>query len=190
MATSPITSALLSSAYQPQQTDLFGRIDANSDGQISPDELSAFGQNLPGADGTGLKSKNLFQKIDTNGDGIISKEEWAAHRQQRHKSAAALLQVQEQAGAGGKSGPSGPRQVNPGSTFSALDTNKDGIVSREEWAASFGAAGSVTLASDVKPVGAAADTGVAASINSTLDGATSAVKNTVSSLAQTINSLI
>ena len=70
MSTSPITSALLNSAYPPQQTDLFGRIDANSEGQISPDEMSAFGQNLPGASGTGLKNKNLFQKIDTNGDGI------------------------------------------------------------------------------------------------------------------------
>ncbi len=189
MSTSPITSALLSSAYQPQQTDLFSKIDGNSDGQISPDELSSFGQNLPGANGTGLRNKNLFQKIDTNGDGIITKEEWAAHRQQRQKSSAALLQVQEQAGAR-QSGPSGPRQVKPGSTFSTLDTNKDGIVSREEWAASFGAAGSVTLASDVKPVGAAADTGVVAGINSTLDSAASAVKNTVSSLAQTINALI
>jgi Ca2+-binding EF-hand superfamily protein len=190
MSTSPITSALLNSAYQPQQTDLFGRIDANSDGQISPDELTSFGQNLPGANGTGLKSKKLFQKIDTNGDGIVTKEEWAAHRQQRQKSAAALLQVQEQAGTRKQSGPSGPRQVNPGSTFSTLDTNRDGMVSREEWAASFGAAGSVTLASDVKPVGAAADTGITAGINSTLDSATSAVKNTVSSIAQTINALL
>lgn len=190
MSTSPITSALLNSAYQPQQTDLFGRIDANSDGQISPDELTSFGQNLPGANGTGLKSKKLFQKIDTNGDGIVTKEEWAAHRQQRQKSAAALLQVQEQAGTHKQSGPSGPRQVNPGSTFSTLDTNRDGMVSREEWAASFGAAGSVTLASDVKPVGAAADTGITAGINSTLDSATSAVKNTVSSIAQTINALL
>jgi hypothetical protein len=190
MSTSPITSALLASAYQPQQTDLFGRIDANSDGQISPDEMASFGQNLPGASGTGLKNKNLFQKIDTNGDGIITKEEWAAHRQQRQKSAAALLQVQEQAGTRRHSGPSGPRQVNPGSTFSTLDTNRDGTVSREEWAASFGAAGSVTLASDVKPVGAAADSGVAAGINSTIDSATSAVKNTVNSIAQTINALL
>jgi hypothetical protein len=152
--------------------------------------MTSFGQNLPGADGTGLKNKRLFQKIDTNGDGVISKEEWAAHRQQRQKSAAALLQVQEQAGARGQSGPSGPRQANPGATFRALDTNKDGTVSREEWAASFGTAGSVTLASDVKPVGAAADTGAAASINATLDGATSAVKNTVSSIVQTINALL
>jgi Ca2+-binding EF-hand superfamily protein len=184
MSTSPITSALLASAYQPQQTDLFGRIDANSDGQISPDELSSFGQNLPGANDTGLKSRNLFQKIDGNGDGIISKEEWAAHRQQRQKSAAALLQVQEQAGARGRSGPSGPRQTNPGATFRALDTNKDGIVSREEWAASFGQAGSVTLASDVKPVGAAADTSGTASINAALDDTMDAVKNTVGTIVR------
>src|SRR5215469_8029694 len=83
--TGPITSALLSSAYSPQQQDLFSKIDANGDGQITPDEMSSFGQNLPGARGKGLSDPKLFQKIDTNGDGVISKDEWAAHRAQRQQ---------------------------------------------------------------------------------------------------------
>lgn len=190
---SAITSALLSSAYMPKQQDLFSQIDGNGDGQISPDEMTSFGQNLPGADGSGLKKQNLFQKIDSNGDGIITKDEWAAHRQARDKTRAALLNVQEQTGgANGRRhhGPSGPRQTNPGATFNALDTNKDGIVSADEWAASFGATGGVTLSSDVKPVGAAADTGITGTVNSALDTATSTVKNAVNSLAQTLNALI
>ncbi len=190
---SAITTALLSSAYLPKQQDLFSQIDANSDGQISPDEMTSFGQNLPGADGTGLKSKNLFQKIDTNGDGVISKDEWAAHRTQRDKSQAALLQVQEQSGGVGghrHHGASGPRQTNPGQTFNVLDTNKDGIVSPEEWAASFGGTNGVTVSSDVSAVGAQSATGIAGTVNSAVDGATNAVKGTVNTMSQTLNSLI
>ncbi len=197
MATSSaITAALLSSAYMPQQQDLFSQIDANGDGQISPDELSAFGQNLPGASNTGFKNRNLFQKIDTNGDGVISKEEWAAYRAARERTQNALLKLQEQASGVDSQqrhrhhGPSGARQANPGATFSALDTNKDGIVSAEEWAAAYGATSGVTVSSDVKPVGAAADTGIAGSVNSALNGATSAVKSTVDTIAQALNALI
>jgi Ca2+-binding EF-hand superfamily protein len=195
MATSSaITAALLSSAYRPQQQDLFSQIDANGDGQISPDELSAFGQNLPGASGaTGLKNRNLFQKIDTNGDGVISKEEWAAYRAARERTQNALLKLQEQAGGvNGQRhhGPSGARQGNPGAIFSALDTNKDGVISAEEWAAAYGASSGVTIYSDVKPVGAAADTGIAGSVNSALNGATNAVKSTVDTITQTLNALI
>jgi Ca2+-binding EF-hand superfamily protein len=197
MATpSAITAALLSSAYRPQQQDLFSQIDANGDGQISPDELSAFGQNLPGASGTtGLKNRNLFQKIDTNGDGVISKEEWAAHRAARERTQNALLKLQEQAGgANGERyrhhGPSGARQAKPGATFSALDTNKDGVVSAEEWAAAYGGTSGVTVSSDVKPVGATADTGIAGTVNSALDGAANAVKSTVNTISQALNALI
>lgn len=191
---SAITTALFASAYSTPQTDLFSRIDANGDRQISPDEMSAFGQNLPGAQGRGLKDKNLFQKIDTNGDGIVTKEEWAAHRAARERTQNALLKLQEQSGASGAHrhhhGPSGARPASPGATFSALDTNKDGIVSAEEWAASYGGNSGVTVSSDVKPVGAATDSGITGTINATLDGTTNAVKTTVDTIAQTLNSLL
>lgn len=193
--TSPITSALLSSAYSPQQPDLFTQIDANGDGQISPDELSTFGQNLPGAGNHGFKNKNLFQKIDTNGDGIISKEEWAAHRAARERTQNALLKLQEQSGGANghrhrSDGPSGPRQAHPGATFSALDTNKDGIVSAEEWAAAYGATGAVTVSSDVKPANAANDTSIAGTVNSALDSTANAVKSTVNTISQAFSAII
>jgi Ca2+-binding EF-hand superfamily protein len=195
MATSSaITTALLASAYSPPQPDLFTQIDANGDGQISPDELSTFGQNLPGA-GNSLKNKNLFQKIDTNGDGIISKEEWAAHRAARERTQNALLKLQEQSGGASVhrhrfEGPSGARQAHPGATFSALDTNKDGIVSSEEWAAAYGATGAVTVSSDVKPANAANDTSIASTVNTALDSTTNAVKSTVNTISQAFSAII
>lgn len=193
--TSPITSALLSSAYSPQQPDLFTQIDANGDGQISPDELSSFGQNLPGSGKNGFKNQNLFQKIDTNGDGIISKDEWAAHRAARERTQNALLKLQEQSGAASAhrhrfDGPSGARQGKPGATFSALDTNKDGIVSPDEWAAAYGASGGITTSSDVKPANAANDVTIAGTVNSALDSTTNAVKSTVNSISQAFSAII
>jgi hypothetical protein len=191
---SAITTALFASAYSTPQTDLFSRIDANGDGQISPDEMSAFGQNLPGAEGRGLKDKNLFQKIDSNGDGVVTKEEWAAHRAARERTQNALLKLQEQSGNSGAHkhhhGPSGARPASPGATFNALDTNKDGIVSAEEWAAAYGGNSGVTVSSDVKPVGAATDSGLTGTINAALDGTTNVVKGTVNTIAQTLNSLL
>ena len=195
MATSSaITPALLSSAYSPPQPDLFTQIDANGDGQITPDEMTAFGQNLPGAGKNGFKNQKLFQKIDTNGDGIISKEEWAAHRAARERTQNALLKLQEQSGASGHrhrfDGPSGARQAHPGATFSALDTNKDGIVSAEEWAAAYGATGGITVSSDVKPANAANDTSIAGTVNSALDSTTNAVKSTVNTISQAFSAII
>lgn len=192
---SAITTALLSSAYSPQQPDLFTQIDANNDGQISPDEMSSFGQNLPGASKNGFKNPNLFQKIDTNGDGIISKDEWAAHRAARERTQNALLKLQEQSGSASGhrhrfEGPSGARQGKPGATFSALDTNKDGIVSADEWAAAYGAAGGITTSSDVKPANAANDTSIAGTVNSALDSTTNAVKSTVNTISQAFSAII
>lgn len=188
-----ITTALLSSAYLPQQQDLFSQIDVNRDGQITPDEMSSFGQNLPGASGNGFRNPNLFRKIDSNGDGTISKDEWAAHRQQRQQSRAALLNVQEQAGAQGHHrhhGASGARQASQGTTFNALDTNKDGIVSPDEWAAACGNTGGVTVASDVQPAGAQTPAGIIGSAASAVNTAKNTVTNTANSLAQTLNALI
>lgn len=183
---------LASSAYlSGQQDQLFGRIDANGDGQISPDEMNAFRQNLPG---DSAKKQNLFNKIDTNGDGSVSKDEWAAHRAQKAKTRAALLQVQEQSGGvQGKHkhhGPSGARSSNPAANFNALDTNKDGTVSTDEWAAAFGNTGGATLSSDVQSTGVQSATGVLGTVNSAVNNATNTVKNATNSLAQTLSTLI
>ncbi len=197
MSTSSIMGlGLASSAYIPgQQDQLFGRIDANGDGQISPDEMNAFRQNLPGVSGSdSAKKQNLFNKIDTNGDGSISNQEWAAHRAQRTKTRAALLQVQEQSGGvSGKHrhhGPSGARSSNPAANFNALDTNKDGTVSADEWAAAFGNTAGATLSSDVQSTGVQSATGVLGSVNSAVNNVTNTVKNATTSLTQTLSTLI
>lgn len=197
MSTSSIMGiGLASSAYLPgQQDQLFGKIDANGDGQISPDEMNAFRQNLPGASGSdSAKKQNLFNMIDTNGDGSVSKDEWAAHRQQKASARAALLQVQEQSGGvQGKHkhhGPSGARSSNPAANFNALDTNKDGTVSADEWAAAFGNTGGATLSSDVQSTGVQSATGVLGTVNSAVNNATNTVKNATNSLAQTLSTLI
>lgn len=182
---------LASSAYIPgQQDQLFGRIDANSDGQISPDEMNAFRQNLPG---DSAKKQNLFNRIDTNGDGFVSNQEWAAHRAQKNNARSALLQMQEQSGAAQTKrhhGPSGARSSNPDANFNALDTNKDGTVSSEEWAAAFGNTGGATISSDVQSSGVQSATGVLGTVNSAMNNVTNTVKNTATSLSQALSTLI
>jgi hypothetical protein len=195
-STPSLTNTLLNAAYFPQQSqqqDLFSKIDVNGDGQITPDEMSSFGQNLPGASGKGLKNPNLFQKIDTNGDGVISKDEWGAHRQQRQQSKAALLNVQEQSGTQGHRshhGGGGVRQANQGSTFNVLDTNKDGVVSADEWAAAYGNTGGATISSDVQSTGVQSATGIFGGVTSAANSAKNTVTNAANSLAQTLNTLI
>jgi len=185
---SAITTALLNSAYTPQQQDLFSQIDANGDGQISPDEMSSFGKNLPG--GGHFQKQGLFRKIDANGDGSISKDEWAAHRAQRDKTRAALLQVQEQSGGGHHHGPSGARRSSAASqTFNALDTNKDGVVSAEEWTAAYGSANSATVVSDVQSTGVQS-AGIGGSVNAAMNNAANTVKDGVEALAQTAASAL
>jgi len=133
------------SAYQSQ---LFAKVDSNSDGQISPAELAALGQNLPGADGTsGNSSQGLFNKIDTNGDGSISLAEFQVYNQQQAQAQASLLQVQEESGsqkphhhhhhhASSQTGQT--QSTDPTALFNQIDTNQDGSISASEWAAAFG----------------------------------------------------
>jgi Ca2+-binding EF-hand superfamily protein len=145
------------------QNKLFGKIDTNSDGQISPDELAAFGQNLPSASGTGQSgggsNSTLFNQIDTNGDGSISKNELNAYLQQQAQTRAALLKAQEDSGVKpkhhhhhhGSSGSGQTQSPDPTAMFNTLDTNQDGSVSASEWAAAFGTNGSVKVSASTQP---------------------------------------
>jgi Ca2+-binding EF-hand superfamily protein len=187
-----ISSSTLASAYFSKQQDLFSQIDANGDGQISPDELSTFRQNLQGTSGPNTKS--LFDKIDTNGDGSISKDEWASHRAKRNKAQSALLQIQEDSGNTQATkhhhhGPSGARQANPGQTFSALDTNKDGVISADEWAAAAGNNNGAMTTSDAQIPGTQASS-LTGSVTNAVTSATNTVTNGANSVLQTLVSLI
>ncbi len=142
------------------QNALFGKIDSGSNGQISPEELAAFGQNLPGASGTSQSSSssasNLFNQIDTNGDGSISRDELNAYAQQQAQNCAAMLQAQEDSGVKpkhphhhhGSSGSGQTKSPDPTAMFNTLDTNQDGSVSASEWAAAFGTNGSATVSAN------------------------------------------
>jgi Ca2+-binding EF-hand superfamily protein len=55
--------------------DLFSKLDANGDGQISKSEF----ENALGAGGTNIaNADNVFSKMDTNGDGSISLDEMSS----------------------------------------------------------------------------------------------------------------
>jgi Ca2+-binding EF-hand superfamily protein len=135
------------------QNKLFGKIDTNSDGQISPAELAAFGQ------GSGGSNSTLFNQIDTNGDGSISKNELNAYLQQQAQTRAALLKAQEDSGVKpkhhhhhhGSSGSGQTQSPDPTAMFNTLDTNQDGSVSASEWAAAFGTNGSVKVSASTQP---------------------------------------
>jgi hypothetical protein len=88
------------------QQNMFANIDTSGDGQISPDELLAFGQNLPGPQSSGTSGATntaaLFSQIDTDGDGSISQDELAAFGNKLSASNnSTLLQAQEGTGNAG-----------------------------------------------------------------------------------------
>jgi EF-hand domain pair/EF hand len=151
------------------QDRLFARIDANGNGQISPNELAVFEQNLPGADGASGNSPQVpFNKIDTNGDGSISLAEFQDFGQQQTQANAALLQMQEQSGVQGAQhrhhhhhhGASAPGQAqssDPSALFNQIDTNKDGSISASEWASAFGSGGATTVAGGTQAAANATD---------------------------------
>jgi Ca2+-binding EF-hand superfamily protein len=161
------------------QNNLFSKIDTDSNGQISPDELAAFGQNLPGASGTGQSGTSsnsaLFNQIDTNGDGSITKDELNAYMQQQAQTRAALLQLQEDSGVKpkhhhhhGSSGSGQTQSPDPTAIFNTLDTNQDGSVSATEWAAAFGTNGSANVSASTQ----------------------SADNNSINTLLETLNKLV
>lgn len=88
----------------------FDLIDANRDGQITPDELRAWNRGRgtrPWGGGTNAKAgrgglDEQFTRADSNGDGVLSRAEAAA-------------QMRRVAG-----------------HFEAIDTNHDGFITREE----------------------------------------------------------
>jgi hypothetical protein len=180
--TAPANGILASLISQSARQDkLFAKIDADGNGQISPGELSAFGQNLPSvAASNGHPVQNRFSRMDANGDGAISKSEWQTYGAQRAQARSALLQAQEQSGAD----PAHHRRSlgrSPVATavFNQLDTNHDGVVSPEEWAANFGSSNSASVPS-------ASQAPLTNAVNSVMQPVTSAVDT----LVQTLNALI
>lgn len=176
--TNGILASLISQSAR--QDKLFAKIDANGDGQISPGEMAAFGQNLPSVAATnGNPTQNRFSKMDTNGDGSISKAEWQTYGTQRAQARSALLQTQEQSSSKSTHHPRGfGRSPEASQVFNQLDTNQDGTVSPEEWAAAFGNSNSASVS-----------TGVPTTLTGAINSVTQPVTDTVNSLMQTLGAL-
>jgi len=62
-------------AALPRLYKHFDQIDANHDGQVSPEELRAAHQQMKNA---------MFDRIDANHDGVISRDEFNAFHAGRH----------------------------------------------------------------------------------------------------------
>ena len=109
---------LSASAAQAQEGDLFSKLDKNTDGQVSADEVEG-------------DAKGIFERLvrngDENKDGKLSKEEFTAAMKKRQGGESAP---------GGRPGgdrPAGPGPgFNPEEMFKRADANGDGKISKEE----------------------------------------------------------
>lgn len=83
--------------------------------------------------------RSMFSRVDTNHDGFITKNEMAAlhvhmmgmHDAMAHEMAGRPMRM----GGGPMTMDDHPMAMNPGAMFDKLDTNRDGMISRQEFMA-------------------------------------------------------
>ncbi|BBF81855.1 putative calcium binding protein [Asticcacaulis excentricus] len=132
------------SAMSQMHAKMFSKIDANSDGGITLEEMTASAsEKTKGKGGTedSAKIAERFASMDSNSDGSVSEEEGLSFFQSQMSSQtmSGMLQAQE----GGWDRPMGPPPGGAAggggqkpATFDELDTNQDGSVSLDEMLAS------------------------------------------------------
>ena len=98
------------------------------------DPTSSAGQTVPGK-ASRPDFNQMFAKIDADGDSSISKAEFMAFKQKIDDTLSSLLKTQEEAASSAGDSAAAKAAAAADKTFSALDTNKDGQVSKEELAA-------------------------------------------------------
>jgi Ca2+-binding EF-hand superfamily protein len=121
-------SSMSTASLSEMRQQMFNKIDSNSDGSIDKSEMSAFIEE----NASSLVS-SIFGKQDTNQDSLISKIEFES---EMAKLGQQMKQGNGMFGASGMSAPPPPEKV-----FDTADTNKDGVVTKEELAAVMGQGG-------------------------------------------------
>jgi Ca2+-binding EF-hand superfamily protein len=140
MSTQQPTAATLAADQNPPVDPvhaLFGKMDSNGDGTISQAETEQF---IQGIGGTQTQGDALYAGLTQNGTQALDETRLAA---------AATQGAQEAQGhhhGGGHHHAEGAGSADAAQIFSALDTNKDGVVSQEELAAAMAPSTSGTTA--------------------------------------------
>ena len=113
--------------------DLFGKVDSDGNGSVSPTELQALLEAMSGgtASKTGVSSDQVFSQLDADGDGSLSEAEFDAGRPSGAAGDAGGMQAM-----GGMppppGGPGGAGGSRSAASYDPLDTNEDGVVSAAE----------------------------------------------------------
>lgn len=136
--------SMSASAMSQMHAKMFSKIDANSDGGITLEEMTASASEKTKGKGgieDSAKIAERFASMDSNSDGSVSDEEGLSFFQSQMSSQtmSGMLQAQE----GGQDRPMGPPPGGAAggggqkpATFDELDTNQDGSVSLDEMLAS------------------------------------------------------
>ena len=111
--------------------DLFGTVDSDGDGAVSKTELQALLEAMSGGtvSQTGVSSDDAFAALDTDGDGSLTQTEFDAGRPPEGSAPPAGGMPPPP---GGSRGAGGTQDASATTTYDALDTNEDGVVSLTE----------------------------------------------------------
>ncbi|MEK7415566.1 MAG: EF-hand domain-containing protein [Planctomycetota bacterium] len=112
----------------PPPEEMFKNADANGDGKVTLEELTAALEKKRGEMGGRRNEERgkIFTKMDANGDGMVSKEEFLAFE----PPAPPGQEGKEGNKDGGKEG--ARRGPDPAELFKRLDRNGDGVITQDD----------------------------------------------------------